>query len=73
MLNTRMRLVTHVPTADNTAPSYEALAARRRAEPANPQREEADALRPARGVFFAALLGAGLWLGILYCTWIIVR
>lgn len=45
--------------------SYEALATGRR--------HDGDELRAARGVFFAALLGCGLWLAIAYCTWLIVR
>ncbi len=68
-----MRLAMPVPTASNRAPSYETLATRRRSDPVPPHAEDGDQLRPARGVFFSALLGGCLWLAILYCTWLIVR
>lgn len=72
-MKTRLRLAMPMPTAGNPAPSYETLAARRRDDASHLHAQDGDALRTARGVFFAALLGCGLWLAILYCAWLIVR
>lgn len=68
-----MRLAMPMPPSGNPAPSYETLATRRHLDAARVHPEDSDTLRPARGVFFAALLGCGLWLAIVYCTWLIVR
>lgn len=71
-MKSRMRLALPLSTAGTAAPRPEIPAARRRTDPAPPQPQDDDALRPARGVFFAALLGSCLWLALLY-TWLIAR
>jgi hypothetical protein len=69
----RVRVELATVTSPGVARAANAALNRRRAEVPGAVDPAEDALRPARGLFASALLGAGLWVVILYLVWLIAH